>query len=74
MMDKDWESKVITHITDDAFSWIADNWRFYISNDDDKPYWGFVHKGEPLEMETAFLSDEAIRKIIELLTKVDNGH
>ena len=63
-------SKVITHNTDDAVSWIADNWRFYISNDYKRPYWGFVHKNGNLGMETEFLSDEAIDKIIELLSKV----
>ena len=64
----DSENKVITHITDDSISWIASNWRFYISNDDKLPYWGFVHKNGDMEMETALLSQEDINKIIELLT------
>ena len=67
MDGEEWESEVITHMTNDAVSWIAGNWRFYISNDDDRPYWGFVHQNGQLEMETAFLSDEAIGKIVDLL-------
>ena len=63
----DLKSEVVLHITDDAVSWISDNWRFYISNDDNKPYWGFVHKNGELELETDFLSDEAIKKIVKLL-------
>ena len=65
-MSKDWESNVPVHITDDAISWIGDGWRFYISNDDDHPYWGFVNNHGELIMETAYLSSESINKIIEL--------
>ena len=68
-------SKVVEFVRDDTVELIADNWRFYFSNDDNRPYWGFVHRNGELEMETEFLSDEAIKRIIELLTleAVDNG-
>ncbi len=67
MMNNDWESNIPVHITDDAISWIGNGWRFYISNDDDHPYWGFVCNHIELIMESAFLTDEARDKIAALL-------